>query len=158
MHKQAVALVKYVLQVYAQKKDDAQISPSILETAIKYGTTEFVLECLHVFPMLCAGDYGEKLIRMVITERNEKVFSYICHIKKTHYPLDRLPTLDERDNSILHHTAKLAPTRRINSVSGAALQMQREMQWFKGVADTMIQKGRYMRNKDGDTAQFLIFY
>ncbi|RZC91699.1 hypothetical protein C5167_027764 [Papaver somniferum] len=162
MHKQAVALVKYVLAVYGQKKDDTEIitglfiNPSILETAIKYGTTEFVLECLHVFPMLCGGDHGEKLIRMVITERNEKVFSYICQIKKRHYPLDRLPTLDERDNSILHHTAKLAPNRRLNSVSGAALQMQREMQWFKGVADTMIQKARYIRNKDGDTAQFLL--
>lgn len=32
---------------------------------------------------------------------------------------------------MLHLACKLAPTHRLNCVSGAALQMQREIQWFK---------------------------
>ncbi|KAL8505215.1 hypothetical protein ACS0TY_016435 [Phlomoides rotata] len=39
--------------------------------------------------------------------------------------------LEDESKNILHHTAILAPSDKLNSVPGAALQMQREMQWYK---------------------------
>lgn len=36
-----------------------------------------------------------------------------------------------RSGTIMHLAAKLAPFPQLSSVSGAALQMQREMKWFK---------------------------
>ncbi|KAJ0018072.1 hypothetical protein Pint_12307 [Pistacia integerrima] len=38
---------------------------------------------------------------------------------------------DKKDNNILHSAGMLAPPDRLNVVSGAALQLQRELLWFK---------------------------
>ncbi|KAI3716438.1 hypothetical protein L1987_67315 [Smallanthus sonchifolius] len=38
----------------------------------------------------------------------------------------------EENENALHIAAKLAPPHRLNAVTGAALQMQRELQWFQG--------------------------
>nr|GLL46216.1 uncharacterized protein LOC109168169 [Ipomoea trifida] len=40
---------------------------------------------------------------------------------------------DKYKNNVLHFAGKLAPPHKLNLVSGAALQMQRELQWFKEV-------------------------
>ncbi|KAK4354126.1 hypothetical protein RND71_026320 [Anisodus tanguticus] len=38
---------------------------------------------------------------------------------------------DSSGNTMLHLAGKLAPQNKLNLVSGPALQMQRELQWFK---------------------------
>lgn len=38
---------------------------------------------------------------------------------------------DENDNNMLHLVGKLAHPSELNIISGAALQMQRELLWFK---------------------------
>ncbi|KAJ0018231.1 hypothetical protein Pint_12221 [Pistacia integerrima] len=38
---------------------------------------------------------------------------------------------DKKDNNILHSAGMLAPPDRLNVESGAALQLQRELLWFK---------------------------
>ncbi|KAI3897359.1 hypothetical protein MKX03_021954 [Papaver bracteatum] len=63
--------------------------------------------------------------------------------------------LDDDGNSILHRAAELAPKRQLNSVSGAALQMQREMQWLKGVENIMLYRHKFIRNEKGETAQYI---
>ena len=40
-------------------------------------------------------------------------------------------------SSILHVVAKLAPSGQLNSVSGSAFQVQRELQWFKVMASLL---------------------
>ncbi|KAI3830626.1 hypothetical protein MKX03_016458 [Papaver bracteatum] len=60
---------------------------------------------------------------------------------------------DKSYNTLLHYAAKLAPLAKLNLVSGAALQMQRELQWFKGVESILLKKKRFSPNIDGDTAQ-----
>ncbi|KAI3891673.1 hypothetical protein MKW92_030131 [Papaver armeniacum] len=62
---------------------------------------------------------------------------------------------DDRDNTILHYAAEIAPSNQLNSVAGAAFQMQREMQWFKGVEYILLERYRRVTNKDGITAQQL---
>ena len=39
--------------------------------------------------------------------------------------------LNEDGNNMLHLAAGLAPEEKLNAISGAALQMQRELLWFK---------------------------
>ena len=38
---------------------------------------------------------------------------------------------DPSGNNLLHLAARLAPSSKLNLISGAALQIQRELQWFK---------------------------
>lgn len=40
-------------------------------------------------------------------------------------------------NNILHFAGKLSPASQLDCVSGAALQMQRELQWFKVILDIL---------------------
>ncbi|KAI3954663.1 hypothetical protein MKW98_019794 [Papaver atlanticum] len=165
MHKHAVSLTKCFLTQIDKKGIDKErvkdifVNYKLMENAMKFGTTEFVLESLRVFPWLCSDDregdiIGHTLKKLVISERNEMIYGFRRILKERftgHAPSD----LDKNNNSILHYCAELPHNRRLNVVSGAAFQMQREIQWFKMVENTMLQKDRYARNDNGDTAQFL---
>ncbi|RZC80980.1 hypothetical protein C5167_043553, partial [Papaver somniferum] len=63
--------------------------------------------------------------------------------------------LNSDNNTILHYASKQAPPAQLNMISGVALQMQRELQWFQGVERMMSECDRWQRNKNGDTAQFI---
>ncbi|KAI3867153.1 hypothetical protein MKX03_021011 [Papaver bracteatum] len=151
MHQQAVALVKYGLTRLYESKNNLQLqnyfsNSNIMSTAIKYGSTEFVLECLGTFSFLIYHpDLSLKISKMVIEERNVKMFNYICE-QNEKLIRDRLSFSD---------AATLASTRQLNSVPGAAFQVQKQMQWFKGVESIVLQKDRFVRNGDGHTARFL---
>ncbi|KAI4347986.1 hypothetical protein L6164_008752 [Bauhinia variegata] len=43
---------------------------------------------------------------------------------------------DKAKNKALHMAALLAPSEQLNRIPGAALQMQRELQWFKATRDS----------------------
>ncbi|XP_008229300.2 PREDICTED: uncharacterized protein LOC103328663 isoform X3 [Prunus mume] len=62
---------------------------------------------------------------------------------------------DDENNNILHLAAKLAPQNQLNLVSGAALQMQRELVWFEEVKKIVQPLSIDMKNKDGKTPQEL---
>lgn len=51
--------------------------------------------------------------------------------------------------------AKLAPSSQLNRISGAVLQMQRELQWFKGIENMLPEEYKFMINNSGDTAQMI---
>ncbi|XP_026419723.1 protein ACCELERATED CELL DEATH 6-like [Papaver somniferum] len=160
MHEQAAALVKGLICHLRITKSTTEISDffknsQVLQTAIKFGTNELVEECLTHFPDLnWANMNNKRLIQIAIEERNEKILKLICKTSKE-YKKQLFSNRDLSGNSILHYAAKLAPLPQLTSVSGAALQMQREMQWFKGVQNLVDERNRHVRNKDGKSAQFI---
>ncbi|KAJ4847155.1 hypothetical protein Tsubulata_050440, partial [Turnera subulata] len=48
---------------------------------------------------------------------------------------------DEDENNLLHLAGLLPPPQQLAKISGAALQMQRELQWFKSVMPTKFVAG-----------------
>ncbi|KAI3927263.1 hypothetical protein MKW92_048492 [Papaver armeniacum] len=88
---------------------------------------------------------------MAISERNKTILNLICKESRTG-KIDLVSKDDCRGNTILHYAAKLAPFAQLNSVSGAYLQMQRELQWFKGVENMILEENKFKRNENGDTA------
>ncbi|RZC48267.1 hypothetical protein C5167_041222, partial [Papaver somniferum] len=156
MHQQVVALTRYLLGLLSMKAIDVKsvtdifLESKLLETAMKFGTTEFVMECLLIFPFLYFktddGELGHTLIKLVVRERNEMIYNFI-HILKQRCSLGIFSDLDDKDNSILHFSAELPHNRGLRDISGAAFQMQREIQWFKMVENTMIQKDRFVIKK-----------
>ncbi|KAI3865152.1 hypothetical protein MKX03_029239 [Papaver bracteatum] len=126
---------------------------SLMKIAITYGTMEVIVQCLKKFPYLIWAEMeGKTMVQIAIAERNDKVFNFIC--KMSEEDMDELNSrVDERGNTILHYAADIAPSHQLNSVSGAALQMQREAQWFKGVESILLERYRLVRNKAGITAQ-----
>ncbi|KAI3900439.1 hypothetical protein MKW92_021948 [Papaver armeniacum] len=160
MHKQAKDLVKCMLRHLKRKMNKRQVmdffdKSSVIKTAIKQGTIEFVEECIEIFPFLIWNDMaGQSMMEMAMDERNEMIVNLICDASEEDKS-DLVCRYDIKGNTILHHAAKLAPSVQLNSVSGAYLQMQRELQWFKGVENMMPEKNKFNRNRNGDTAQYI---
>ncbi|KAI3912540.1 hypothetical protein MKW98_021002 [Papaver atlanticum] len=160
VHQQAVALVKQILVEICKSHKLSWFfnnNENIIKTAIKNGIIEFVAECFEQNERLIFLHIsGEKMIEMAITERKETIVDIICKTAdKLGDKMDEVSRRDKDNNTILHHAAKLAPFAQLSLVSGAALQMEREMQWYKGVESILQESDRFTRNKEGNTAQFI---
>ncbi|XP_026424750.1 uncharacterized protein LOC113321083 isoform X3 [Papaver somniferum] len=160
VHQQANALIKQIIVDICKSTtllNFLRKNPNIMKKAIKHGIIEFVAECLEKNNNLIFYKIPvENMLQMAITERKEIIVTFIC---KTADKLgDKNYLVSKRDadnNTILHHAAKLAPLAQLSLVSGAALQMQREMQWYKGIKSILRESDRYTRNENGDTAKFI---
>ncbi|XP_026429907.1 uncharacterized protein LOC113326385 [Papaver somniferum] len=126
MHQRAFKLVCHMLEQIDER------------TATAQEVTDFVDKTAIV-------KTGETMIQMAIGERNEEILNLILETSGNDKD-DLVSREDDNGNSILHYAAKLAPAAKLNLVSGTALQMQREVQWFKY---------KYTRNEDGNTAKFV---
>ncbi|KAI3871538.1 hypothetical protein MKW92_013694 [Papaver armeniacum] len=163
MHKQASALVKQMLSQLRKTMDRDQLQAyfdkdtSVMQTAMKHGTVEFVAEFLKKFPFMLWSEFdGQQMIPMAIVERNKMIFTLLCEANMNSPMKNHLLSYrDEKGNTILHHAAKLASSFQLNLISGLALQMLREIQWFKGVESIIPEEDKFRRNKNGDTAQYV---
>ncbi|KAI3872952.1 hypothetical protein MKW92_025606 [Papaver armeniacum] len=143
-HKQAEDLVKKVKYFFA--------GSNVMKMAIRHGSVEFVDVCIQLFPYIIRHRMGgQTMIQMSIEERNETILNLLCkHSGKE--KIDVICRADIEGNTILHYAAKLAPSAQLNLVRGAYLQMQREVQWFKGVENMISEQMKFKRNKKGETA------
>ncbi|XP_059436348.1 ankyrin repeat-containing protein NPR4-like [Corylus avellana] len=104
---------------------------SIFE-AVKVGNVEFLIVLSRSYPSLIWQQDEKKMsiFHTAILYRQESVFNLIYEIGAGMHSLASYVTEDNKEN-MLHLAGKLAPSDRLNIVSGAALQMQRELLWFK---------------------------
>lgn len=102
-----------------------------LYDAIKYGIIEFVVALIKHDPesIWRKGVKGRTMFAHAAVLRQEEIFSlvYGFGIKKNVIARRH----DMLHNNILHLAGKLSPSSQLDRVSGAALQMQRKLQWFK---------------------------
>ncbi|KAL2524783.1 Ankyrin repeat family protein [Abeliophyllum distichum] len=138
----------------------------ILTDAAKIGNVEFLTLLTQSYPDLIWKINSDKysIFHIAVIYRQERVFSLIYdtgaikdlmmlykdnkNVMMRHYK-------DKKGNNILHLAAKLAPPSRLNIVSGAALQMQREILWFKEVEKIVLPSDIKMKNKEGKTPREL---
>ncbi|CAA3001844.1 ankyrin repeat-containing At5g02620-like [Olea europaea subsp. europaea] len=128
----------------------------IFDDAAKFGNVEFLnLLIDHSYPDLFwkFNQNYRSILRLALINRQEKVFSLIYQIGAVKH----LITLyrDHAGNNVLHLAGKLASRSRLEIVSGAALQMQREVQWFKEVQKIVPSSFLHMRNNHGLTPREL---
>ncbi|KAL8508762.1 hypothetical protein ACS0TY_016109 [Phlomoides rotata] len=118
-------------------------------TAARIGIPEVVALIAVRFP-----DTIYKFFQVAAENRSEKVFNTIIY--ETRDQEHRYSDLrDSSGNTVLHLVAKLAPPHKLNLVSGAALQMQRELQWFKEVENFVHPYAREEENDDGKTPKMV---
>ncbi|XVF82786.1 hypothetical protein PTKIN_Ptkin16aG0077500 [Pterospermum kingtungense] len=104
-----------------------------IHNASRRWITEFIVEIIKTNPdlLVYADNDHRNIFQIAVLHRQEKVFSIIYGIEAMKYDL---PTYaDKYDNNMLHLAGKLEPVSqlKLDQISGAALQMQRELQWFK---------------------------
>ncbi|KAG6667481.1 hypothetical protein CIPAW_01G104300 [Carya illinoinensis] len=122
--------------------------------SIKEGSFEFVHDVVKANPdLLWTFDSNSRnIFSYAVLCRQAKIFSLI-------YGLDvKSNMVYERDNSgnnILHMAGMAPVSIMLDRIPGAALQMQRELQWFKEVESIVLPKVKEVVNNKGMTPREL---
>ncbi|KAK2977132.1 LOW QUALITY PROTEIN: hypothetical protein RJ640_005782 [Escallonia rubra] len=154
-HTQAVQLVKRLCMetVNLEYSKASSLLELPLKTAIRVGIREIVEEILESFPsaVYLRNETQQTLMHLAILNRRENVYNLI-------YQFDCgdifISPVDARMNNGLHLTGKLETQQKLNlraSAAGAALQMQRELQWFKEVKKFARPSDKERVNSEGKT-------
>lgn len=120
--------------------------------AVKNGMVEFIIEVIKVCPhlMTSVDDKSRNLFMSSIANRQEKVFSLFYGQEAR-----IVSFVDLGGNTMLHLAAKRSPPSQLARISGAALQMQRELQWYKEVESIVDPRHKDIRNMNGKKAREL---
>ncbi|GMH23322.1 hypothetical protein Nepgr_025165 [Nepenthes gracilis] len=157
-HKCAMQLVKEVCTRASQLSSFEMLrlflNYNILANAAAKGIVEILTTCLEFFPdLVCFTAKTETLLQISIKYRQEKIFNLMQDITAQNKLM--ASHIADRGDSALHFVARLAPSIKLKSVSGTALQMQREIQWFKAVEKLVHPTYKLLQNNDKIIAQEL---
>ncbi|CAN6571774.1 unnamed protein product [Malus baccata var. baccata] len=135
--------------------------------AAKQGHVEYIVHLIkHTsYPVFKAqNEEGQNLFQIAAECRQHKVYNLIYVIHKFYkkgdiLDLDEFDEIqkivyrsgDDFDNTILHTVARITPFSQIDHIQGAALKMQRELQWFKEVESISDPVQIELVNKDNKT-------
>ncbi|XP_024015019.1 uncharacterized protein LOC18023748 [Eutrema salsugineum] len=129
----------------ATQQKNAGLNQALFK-AVENGIVEYIEEVMKHYPDIVwfKDSYGLNLFFYAVSQRQEKIFSLIYKMGAKKNIL--ATAWDKLHNNMLHHAAYRAPASRLNLIPGAALQMQRELQWFKEVERLVQPKHRKMIN------------
>ncbi|KAG5517416.1 hypothetical protein RHGRI_037975 [Rhododendron griersonianum] len=135
MHLQTLELVKCFCKGIASLPDSAKhrsLTGGAIMSAARNGIPEIVHEIVESFPsVLWTIDLtGRYVFENAVLERQENAFNLVYQMGKYSREFV-LQQYDDKANHILHLAGKLAPPTKLSQISGAALQMQLELQWFE---------------------------
>ncbi|KAL3820302.1 hypothetical protein ACJIZ3_006207 [Penstemon smallii] len=158
VHEQALELVECLCENMESlsRQEASRIYMRALLLAAKLGIHEVVKAIVSTFPSsIRSCDYKTQqyTFHLAVKYRNEQVFNLIHqpgYLKHEFADLE-----DSSGDTILHLAARLAPTHKLDLVSGAAMQMQREIQWYKEVEKVVPLYARERKNYAGKTPKMV---
>lgn len=141
MHLQAMELLRLLISE-ALKQSEAKVEKLLgnpVQVAATLGIHEFVTEIIRAYPrsVWLPDDHKRNIFHLAVLHRQEKVFNLLYQMSS--YKHFFTVSYDKFGNNMLHLAGTLQPSNRI---SGAALQMQRELQWYKVMFWTYCRPGR----------------
>ncbi|KAI3503599.1 hypothetical protein L1887_32045 [Cichorium endivia] len=103
----------------------------ILFVAAEMGNTGFLVELIRQYPDLLWKRNRNKqtIFHVAISYRHQDIFNLLQEIGSMKDMITSLK--DDNENNMLHLAGKIANEDTLQVVSGVALQMQRELLWFK---------------------------
>ncbi|KAD4177949.1 hypothetical protein E3N88_26540 [Mikania micrantha] len=112
-------------------------SRPILEAACQ-DAYDVVDEILEKWPeaIMCKDEKGHNIIQLATMHRSLKIYNLIYTFKK-HSNDDYGTMEDSSKNNMLHLAGRLAPLNKLKRHTGAALQLQSELQWQQEVEKIM---------------------
>ncbi|XP_019196820.1 PREDICTED: ankyrin repeat-containing protein ITN1-like [Ipomoea nil] len=153
MHCQAMELVRALCTevINTNNLKSALIYKPAIILGATLGIYEIVEEILKTFPSAIWSLDREHhdLFQIAVMNRRENIFNLLRELDEhTHLVTQNI---DTNGNTILHLAGKLAPPHRLNLVTGAALQMQHELQWYKEVEKFVTPGYKVKENSSGKT-------
>ncbi|KAG7960004.1 hypothetical protein I3843_10G099100, partial [Carya illinoinensis] len=121
---------------------------SFLFDAARKGNVEFIIILVRSYPDLIrrVDEKKRSIFHLAVKYRQESVFNLIYELGSIRGTI-ALYT-DQDNNNMLHLAAEIAPPDRLSTISGAALQLQRELLWFKEIEKIVQPSYKEMMNKD----------
>ncbi|KAL7591310.1 hypothetical protein Lser_V15G32831 [Lactuca serriola] len=110
---------------------------------------------VYFFPnaIWSANKNGHNIIQYAVINRSEKIYNLLYQMSE-HKNIYRT-VKDSSGNNLLHLAARLAPVNKLNLISGAALQIQSELQWFKEVEEFVCPLNIIQKNSFGESPQMV---
>ncbi|KAL8456489.1 hypothetical protein ACS0TY_033796 [Phlomoides rotata] len=132
MHLQALELAKYLcreMKFLPEKVAIIMLKDSMLRAA-EHGICEIVQMIMDMYPVVTTSvdSTGKNIMHLAAINRFENVFNLTYDMSDRKHLFSN--GVDFENNNLMHMCARLAPPHKLNLVPGAALQMQRELQWF----------------------------
>ncbi|KAL4012315.1 hypothetical protein IC575_029414 [Cucumis melo] len=131
------SLWEHVLRDLDEKETLAFIKhpTGLLHDAARAGNVEFLILLIGSYPDIVWEEDDDKksIFHIAVENRLENVFNLIHEISGPRDFSTRYTTTTKGNYNMLHLAAKLPALNHLNRVSGPALQMQRELLWFKEV-------------------------
>ncbi|KAD6454919.1 hypothetical protein E3N88_09625 [Mikania micrantha] len=123
--------------------------------ATRQNAVEVVKEIVSQFPNIIwnSNEDGHNIIQHAVINRSENVYNLLyqmSELKNTYRTIK-----DPFKNNLLHLAARLAPKEKLDPISGAALQIQQELQWFKEVESFVCPLNVIQKNSFGETPQMV---
>ncbi|XP_065854747.1 ankyrin repeat-containing protein ITN1-like [Euphorbia lathyris] len=159
-HIQAIELVKQLWQLILNLdntglKELIRTPRRLIFTAAEFGIVEFITILIQSHPDLIwkVDKQSRSIFHIAVLYRQTKVFNLIHELGalKDFIAIYK----DEDNNNMLHLAGKLPPPSRLNTDSGAALQLRHELLWFKEVERIVQPMYTEMENSEGITPQCL---
>ena len=99
--------------------------------AVEEGNIEIIIAVTKAIPELIRylDHRGRNIFSYAVECRQAEIFNLIHGFVILKEQIAAV--MDDSGNSVLHVAGKLAPPSHLSHISGAALQMQRELQWFQ---------------------------
>ncbi|XP_040998506.1 ankyrin repeat-containing protein ITN1-like isoform X1 [Juglans microcarpa x Juglans regia] len=125
----------------------------LLVEAAKVGNVEFLIILIRSYPdliWLVDEEHGT-LFHVALKYRQERVFNLIYEIGVLKGNIASY--YSKEGNNMLHLAGELPSSDRLNIVSGAALQMQRELLWFQEIEKIVPKSYVNETNERGKTSR-----
>lgn len=134
-HKLALELTKQAFKAFSNVynvKDYVSFQSNTITAAASSGIVKIVKTCLQMFPYTIWLSADQQTILKVTVQHQQENILNLMHNMVVYNKFTSPQLIDEStEDTILHLAAKLAPPAHLRIVPGVALQMQREVQWFK---------------------------
>ncbi|GLT47547.1 hypothetical protein SLA2020_212360 [Shorea laevis] len=135
-HLYAVEILQCMCNHLSTLKEQHRVDCGVVEAifeASKQGMVEFVIELLKINqPLIYNNKDGRNVFMVAIQCRQENIFNLFYGIHEAWKTLI-LNRKDVKGNNTLHVAGEIAPHFQLARITSPALQMQRELQWFKEV-------------------------
>ncbi|CAJ2647141.1 unnamed protein product [Trifolium pratense] len=152
-HYEVIFILRYFCQSIGEFSD-RQLSEAFIYEAMLYAARNGIIEFINAMRdvnhnlLLVTDNCDRGIFWYAILNRRREVFQLLYCLNGSQKELIRY-RIDTFDNNMLHVAAQLGTSSDRYNRSGAALQMQREIQWFKAVEKVMHPMLREAKNADG---------
>ncbi|KAJ0622944.1 putative P-type ATPase, transmembrane domain superfamily, PGG domain, retrotransposon Copia [Helianthus annuus] len=154
-HNKVLTILKFCCEKNGKIRNIRDGFEDALILAVKNDIPEVIEQITRFFPLSIRNTRDDRctLYQLAIMNRCENAYNFLVYEKTYHKDLHHHENhfFEDEDKNLLYVAAKLVPDDKLNKVTGAALQMQRELQWFKEISKIVPPRQMKSRNRENDT-------